>query len=167
MKLQRVLALALGAVIALAWAGGFAWSVRPAAVSAAAEMARGELRVERGDGSGVTYRVELARSADERQLGLMGRRTLDPTAGMLFDFGSEQSLAMWMRNTYVPLDMLFADATGAIVDIIERTEPLSEKLLIPRAPARYVVELLAGQVAQHGLARGQRLQLPAALRSGP
>lgn len=163
MKSVRVVMLALCALAAVAGASWFAGSAR----LAAADMARGELRVERADGSGVSYTVEIARSADERQRGLMGRRTLEPGAGMLFDFGAEQSLAMWMRNTYVPLDMLFADAAGTIVDVIERTEPLSDKLLVPRAPTRYVLELLAGQVAQHGLARGQRLRLPPALRNDP
>lgn len=163
MRRVRAIAFALCAVVAVLGADGYA---NPPTTQSA-PMASGELRVERGDGSGVTYAVEIALSDDERRRGLMERRTLAPTAGMLFDFGSEQTLAMWMRNTYVPLDMLFADATGTIVDVIEHTEPLSETLLIPRAPARYVVELLAGQAARHGFAHGQRLRLPAQLRNDP
>ena len=125
------------------------------------------LRIERADGVAVVYAVEVARSAAEREHGLMERRALAPTAGMLFDFGREQPLAMWMRNTYVPLDMLFADAAGVVVDVIADTVPLSEALLVPRAAARYVVELGAGQVALRGLATGDRLRLPATLRASP
>lgn len=123
--------------------------------------------VETSAGARVGYTVELAVSAAERRTGLMGRRTLAPDAGMLFDFGYTQPLAMWMRNTYIPLDMLFADAAGVIVDVITATTPLSEALLIPRAPARYVLELCAGQATAQGIARGDRLRLPAALRTSP
>lgn len=133
----------------------------------AAEMPRAPLAVVRADGVELVYTVELARSADERRQGLMGRRRLAADAGMLFDFGQEQPIAMWMRNTYVALDMLFASADGRIVDVIVRTVPLSEALLVPRAPARYVVELAAGQVATRGIAIGDRLRLPAALRTSP
>lgn len=137
--------------------------VAPAAQ--AAEMPRAPLTVVRADGVEVRYTVEIARSADERRQGLMGRRRLAADAGMLFDFGQEQTIAMWMRNTYIALDMLFADADGRIVDIIVRTVPFSETLQVPRAAARYVVELVAGQVATRGIAIGDRLRLPDALRT--
>lgn len=138
-----------------------------AAAAQAAEMPRAPLAVVRADGVEVAYTVELARSAAERRQGLMGRRRLAADAGMLFDFGQEQAIAMWMRNTYVALDMLFADTDGRIVDIIVHTVPFSETLQVPRAPARYVVELVAGQVATRGIAIGDRLRLPDALRTSP
>ncbi len=148
---QAALALAL----LWAWAG----------VVGAAEWAA--IRFERRDGVFVAFSVEIARSDAERRLGLMHRHSLSQTGGMLFDFGVNQDIAMWMRNTYVALDMVFVSADGVIVDILQDTVPLSETLLAPRAPARYVVELLAGQAAARGLGAGDRLWLPAALRSSP
>lgn len=117
------------------------------------------LVVVTASGRQVEYRVELAIGEAERRQGLMGRRSLDPQAGMLFDFGTVQPIAMWMRNTYVALDMVFADDAGIVVDVIARTTPLSETLLMPRVPARYVLELLAGQTAARGIAIGDRLSI--------
>jgi len=135
------------------------------AAARAAEIAT--IRFERQDGVAVAYAVEIARSDAERRQGLMGRRSLSPGGGMLFDFGQEQEVAMWMRNTYVSLDMVFVDADGVVVDILRDTTPLSDALLAPRAPARYVVELLAGQAVARGLAVGDRLRLPGGLRTSP
>lgn len=125
------------------------------------------LAVEKADGTSVGYTVELALDDAARRRGLMERRALAPNAGMLFDFGAARPLAMWMRDTYIALDMLFADEGGAIVDLIERTTPLSDALLMPRAPARYVLELPAGQAAAHGFTVGDRLRLPAGVRTSP
>ena len=138
-----------------------------AGVSAVDAAEQATLRFERLDGVFVVFSLEIARSDAERRQGLMHRRSLSPTGGMLFDFGADQDIAMWMRNTYVALDMVFVSADGVIVDILTNTVPLSETLLAPRAPARYVVELLGGQAAARGLAAGDRLRLPAALRSSP
>ncbi len=125
------------------------------------------IRIERRDGVFVAYTVEVARSDAERQQGLMGRQSLATTAGMLFDFGVEQPVAMWMRNTPLALDMLFIAADGVVIDVIEGAVPQTDTLLSPRAPARWVVELGAGQVAARGISTGDRLHLPAALRSSP
>ena len=125
------------------------------------------VRFERDDGVFVEFTVEVAATEAERARGLMFRRALPATGGMLFDFGREQPIAMWMRNTYLSLDMLFVDAAGRVVDVLRDTVPLSETLLMPRAPARYVVEVAAGQAALRGLSAGDRLRLPAALRTSP
>ncbi len=150
-------------VLLLALCGGLV----QAADGAQRALPSAELVVEKADGTSVGYTVELALDDAARRRGLMERRALAPDAGMLFDFGAERPLAMWMRNTYIALDMLFADADGAIVDLIERTTPLSDALLMPRAPARYVLELPAGQAAAHGFAVGDRLRLPADVRTSP
>ena len=148
----RVRQATLALVLLWAWAG----AAEPAAI-----------RFERRDGVFVAFSVEIARSDAERRQGLMHRRSLSPTGGMLFDFGADQDIAMWMRNTYVALDMVFVSSDGVVVDILPDTVPLSETLLATRAPARYVVELLAGQAAARGLAAGDRLWLPVALRTSP
>lgn len=137
----------------------------PAAGADAGEgVAPGAMRVatlvvDTRSGRQIEYTVELALSEAERRQGLMGRHRLAPDAGMLFDFGAAQPIAMWMRNTYLALDMVFADEAGVIVDIIAHTTPLSEALLMPRAAARYVLELGAGQTAARGIAAGDRLRL--------
>lgn len=117
------------------------------------------LVIETQAGRQIEYTVELALSDAERRRGLMGRRRLAADAGMLFDFGAAQPIAMWMRDTHVALDMVFADEAGVIVDLIAHTTPLSDTLLMPRAPARYVLELRAGQSAAQGIATGDRLRL--------
>ncbi|NND49045.1 MAG: DUF192 domain-containing protein, partial [Rhizobiales bacterium] len=71
------------------------------------------LSIEGGSGAH-HFQVEIAVSQAERAKGLMFRRSLAPDRGMLFDFGEEQSVSMWMRNTYISLDMLFAGADGVI-----------------------------------------------------
>ncbi len=137
-----------------------AWLALPLAhADDGGERRTADLVVETAAGGQIKYRVEIASSEAQRRQGLMGRRSLAPEAGMLFDFGVTQPIAMWMRNTHVALDMVFADEAGVIVDVIARTTPLSEALLMPRVPARYVLELLAGQTATRGIAVGDRLRV--------
>ena len=92
----------------------------------------------------VRFAVEVAVTAQERAVGLMHRRELAADGGMIFDFGAEQDVLMWMRNTYVPLDMLFIDAGGAIRHIAKRTTPLSERTISSQGPVRYVLEINSG-----------------------
>ena len=77
--------------------------------------------------------VELARTDDERARGLMYRRELAPEAGMLFLFSESEQRAFWMKNTLIPLDMLFIDDGGRVVGLVERAEPLTTS---PRDPGR-------------------------------
>ena len=105
--------------------------------------------------------LELAMSPAERHRGLMGRQVLPNGQGMIFDFGRDQPLVMWMKNTPLPLDMIFINAQGEVVDLIPRTTPLSETYLPARRPARYVIEINAGEAAAAGVAVGDRLRLPA------
>ena len=90
----------------------------------------------------------------------MFRRTLAPDAGMLFDFEREQMVSMWMKNTYLSLDMLFVRADGIIHRIEASTEPLSERSISSGAPVRAVLELNAGTAARLGLRPGDRLIHP-------
>lgn len=106
-------------------------------------------------------RLELARTGAQRARGLMFRRELAADAGMLFDFGRTGPVAMWMKDTYLPLDMLFLDATLRVVWIRERAEPLSLETIQPPLPVAYVLELPAGSVRRYGIAPGSRLELAA------
>lgn len=103
------------------------------------------------------FDVELAATPDERSKGLMFRRELPEGQGMLFDFGGEGHVAMWMKNTYVSLDMIFIRADGTIVRIAENTVPLSETTIPSGAPVKAVLEVVAGTTKRLGIAPGDRV----------
>ncbi len=100
------------------------------------------------------FEVELATTPEQEEQGLMYRQRLAPDAGMLFDFGDTAPRAFWMKNTLIPLDMLFIAADGRVVDIHERAVPLSEDVIPSRIPARAVLELNGGTVSRLGIEPG-------------
>lgn len=106
------------------------------------------------------FEVELATTPEERAQGLMYRRSLDPDAGMLFDFGHERPVSMWMRNTYIPLDMVFIKADGRITNIIERAEPHSESPRPSSEPVRFVLELPGGTAERLDIGPGDEVDHP-------
>ena len=103
------------------------------------------------------FTVELALNEDQRVQGLQGRRRLAADAGMLFDFQDTGPVAMWMKDTYVPLDMLFIDSAGRIVNIAEHTVPLSLTAIRSTGPVRAVLELNAGTAARLGIKPGDKV----------
>jgi uncharacterized membrane protein (UPF0127 family) len=107
-------------------------------------------------------KAEIAATPETRSLGLMFRRELAADAGMLFDFQRPQPVSMWMRNTLIPLDMLFIAEDGRIVNIAERTVPGSLSSISSAEPVRYVLEVPGGTVSRLGLKPGDKAQLPAA-----
>ena len=90
----------------------------------------------------------------------MFRRELPEKQGMLFDFKREQPTSFWMKNTYVPLDMIFIRADGRILNIAENTVPLSEALVSSSGPVRAVLEVIAGTTKKLGIAPGDRVVHP-------
>ncbi|MGE3645507.1 MAG: DUF192 domain-containing protein [Beijerinckiaceae bacterium] len=106
------------------------------------------------------FKVEVMRKQEELSRGLMYRRTMARDHGMLFDFGEVRPVAMWMRNTYLPLDMLFIDARGRVVNVAENTEPLSEETIPSAAPVLSVLEVNAGTARRIGLKAGDRVEHP-------
>jgi uncharacterized protein len=98
--------------------------------------------------------IELALSEPQMEQGLMFRRALAADAGMLFEYGKEHTITMWMKNTYIPLDMLFMDSNGKVVDYHERAVPLSLAVIESRVPARAVLEVNSGTVARLGIKVG-------------
>lgn len=104
------------------------------------------------------FQVELAATPEERSRGLMFRRSMPAEQGMLFDFGRVQPVSMWMRNTYIPLDMLFISETGEIVRIAADTEPLSERTISSGQPVLSVLELNAGTARRLGIEAGDRVE---------
>jgi len=114
--------------------------------------------VETAAGSHLSVTVELARTDEERARGLMNRRQLGEEAGMLFLFSESEPRAFWMRNTLIPLDMLFIDDGGRVVGLIERAEPLTTSPRDPGVASRYVLEVNGGWAARHGVRPGDRVR---------
>lgn len=106
------------------------------------------------------FSVEIADTEPEREKGLMYRKRLPDGHGMLFDFHQDQQVGFWMKNTYIPLDMIFIRGDGRIVSIARDAEPLSEKVIYSAAPVRAVLEVKAGTVARLGIAPGDRVANP-------
>ena len=130
-----------------------AWLVAPLPAGSAEQQT-----LEIVSKSGVhVFTVELAVSDEERQKGLMFRRSLPESQGMLFDFKADQDISMWMRNTYVSLDMIFIRDDGRIARIAENTEVLSERVIPSGVPVRAVLEVVAGTAKKLGIAPGDRV----------
>jgi uncharacterized membrane protein (UPF0127 family) len=117
---------------------------------------RSELEIVTGSGR-YKFRVELAQTPEQMAQGLMFRRSLDADAGMLFDYRSVQPVSFWMRNTLIPLDMLFISEDGRIAGIHERAVPLSEQAILSPGPVRAVLELNGGTAARLGIKPGDRV----------
>jgi uncharacterized protein len=135
-----------------------------AAAPASVSFEESSLTVDAADGQ-FEFLVEMAVNPAQRSQGLMFRESLDDDRGMLFDFGKSQRATMWMRNTYVPLDMLFIDEGGQITQIAANTQPLSDAVIASREPVRAVLELRGGISAKLGIRPGDRVIHP--LFNGP
>ncbi|HBU97455.1 MULTISPECIES: DUF192 domain-containing protein [Thalassospira] len=107
---------------------------------------------------GEVFNVEMAITPDERSRGLMYRTEMANNAGMLFDFGRAADISMWMKNTFISLDMLFIDAKGTIVGIEKRTVPQSEAIILGPKPVRFVLELNGGASDRMGFEVGEKVE---------
>jgi uncharacterized membrane protein (UPF0127 family) len=106
--------------------------------------------------------VEIAQDEAQRQRGLMFRKALDTNAGMIFVFERSDLHAFWMKNTLIPLDMLWVDVGGKVVWLAEHVPPCKADpcpSYPPKAPSTYVVEVAAGFVRKHGVKVGDVLEL--------
>jgi uncharacterized membrane protein (UPF0127 family) len=111
--------------------------------------------------SGVqVFSVEMATTEEEKETGLMFRKELADGRGMLFDFSPEQQVSMWMKNTFISLDMIFIRADGRILRIAENTEPQSTKIIPSGGLAKGVLEVIAGTAKKYGIAPGDRVAHP-------
>jgi uncharacterized protein len=102
--------------------------------------------------------VEVTSTPEEKAMGLMFRTSLADDAGMLFSYTPPQEATMWMRNTYISLDMIFIRADGIVHRIEAGTEPFSERVIASRGPVSAVLELKAGSAARLGLKPGDRVR---------
>ncbi len=103
------------------------------------------------------FSVEMAVTDAERQQGLMYRKELPEGQGMLFDFQRDQEVGFWMKNTYIPLDMIFIRSDGRIMRIAENTEPLSERIVPSNGAVRAVLEVIGGTTRKLGIAAGDKV----------
>jgi uncharacterized membrane protein (UPF0127 family) len=144
---------ALAAMVALVLAiGGL--SLTPAS---AAEMQTLEIATKTGVH---VFSVEVMKTDAERERGLMFRKELPDGRGMLFDFTPDQNVSMWMKNTLIPLDMIFVRADGHILRIAENTQVQSEKIIPSGGPVRGVIEVIAGTAKKYGIAPGDLVGHP-------
>ena len=153
-KFSALLAALLLAVMSLALlAQAFERADRP-------DFAQTSVRIDRGDGTVLTFSVELALSPRQHAYGLMHVDRMPPDRGMLFVFRNTARRSFWMKNTLIPLDMLFFDEAGGLVTAIPDVPALS---LTPRrstAGAKYVLELNAGTAIGTGIGKAAKLLLP-------
>lgn len=105
-----------------------------------------------------TIDIEIADSDVERQRGLMRRRSLGYDRGMLFIFDEVNAGSMWMKNTPLPLDIVFVDADSQVINIHRRTTPFSEEPIEPTAPRKFVVEVRAGFADKFGVTDSSRVR---------
>ena len=108
----------------------------------------------------LVFQVELARTPEDRARGLMFRRTMAADHGMLFDFGDDEYVGMWMKNTFIPLDMLFISSHGEIRKIVKRTVPKSLAPISSGEPVRAVLELSGGITDKLNIHTGDRISHP-------
>jgi uncharacterized membrane protein (UPF0127 family) len=106
------------------------------------------------------FAVEIADTDAERERGLMFRKSLPAGQGMLFDFKREQPVAVWMKNTLIPLDMIFIRGNGRILRIAENTKPLSERTIPSGGPVLAVLEVIGGTARELGIEPGDRVAYP-------
>lgn len=104
------------------------------------------------------FQVEVAATPDERERGLMFRETLKPGHGMLFDYGAPTKIVMWMKNTLIPLDMIFVNAGSRVVNVYSDAVPGSLRPIRSAARARAVVEVAGGTVERLGVKAGDRVR---------
>lgn len=115
----------------------------------------------RSDAGAVRFTVEVADDAEERALGLMNRPEMGQFAGMLFVYERPQPVAFWMKNTMIPLDMLFADETGVVQRIHRMAVPYSTDSIPGGDGIQYVLEINGGLSDTLGLSEGAELRHPA------
>jgi uncharacterized membrane protein (UPF0127 family) len=124
-----------------------------------AKMRRDKLTIEPAAGGPAhAFDIEVASSEQEKQLGLMYRTAIGDSEGMLFPNEAERQVSMWMRNTYIPLDMVFIRSDGMISRIEERAEPLSDRVIAAGTAVAAVLELQGGTAARLGIKPGDKVR---------
>ena len=138
---------------------GLAFASWRASAQGLQKFEKAELTIVSG-GSRHRFTVELALTPEQMSQGLMFRRSMPADAGMLFDYRSVQPVSFWMRNTFIPLDLIFILPDGKIAGIHERAVPLDERPITSPVPVRAVLEVNGGTVTRLGIRAGDRVLHP-------
>jgi uncharacterized membrane protein (UPF0127 family) len=159
--LERFLPVTLGALLFVALAPAI--RAQTGDLEDLAAFPRQSLTIHLGPGKkkALEYEVWVADSPRRQAQGLMFVRSLPARRGMLFVHESPRPIGMWMKNTYIPLDMLFIDARGRIQQIVENATPHSLDVIRSREPALAVLEIAGGEARRLGISPGQRVSHPA------
>ena len=129
-----------------------------AQTAAQPELPKEKLTIITRDGQRHDFNVEMALTPDQQIVGLMFRNEVPPDGGMLFDWGSPRESTMWMKNTIVPLDMIFISADGTIRRIAENTVPESLATIPSGGPVRATLEVAAGTARRLGIRVGDKVE---------
>ena len=121
------------------------------------EFEFGVLTVVNDQGRMLEFDVYIATTVEQQRRGLMFIRDMPERTGMLFVYDAEQPRSMWMKNTYIPLDMVFARSDGTVINVVSDTVPQTLTSNPSSEPARYVLELNAGTARRLGIGTGSRL----------
>ena len=147
---------ALWCVLALTWLGVAHAQIGP--IEDLDAFPSANLEITEGKKVKHVFKVWLADTPQRQAQGLMFVRSLPQARGMLFVHDAPRPISMWMKNTYIPLDMVFIDAHGRIQQIVEQTRPHSLDLIRSTQPALAVLEIAGGEAQRLGLHPGQRVQ---------
>ena len=123
-------------------------------------FSRDSIVIEASGSACYDFHVYLALTPEQQRRGLMHVRRLPGFTGMLFVYGSDDMRSMWMKNTYIPLDILFIRSDGSVESIARMTEPLSLQSITSGEPVRYVLELNGGVADELGIDSGSTVHLP-------
>lgn len=156
MKRRRLLALLASAPVALAGLDIAGRAAEPTGPQP--ELPKEKLVIVTHDGRRLDFDVEMALTPEQQVTGLMFRKSVPENGGMLFDWGKPQESQMWMRNTLVPLDMVFINQDGTIRSIAENTVPESMAIIDSRGPVRATLELAAGVTAKLDIRVGDKVE---------
>jgi len=131
----------------------------PTLARAEVTMRRDTLTLQTAGGAKVID-IEVAETSEQKARGLMFRTSLPDTSGMLFPYPQPQELTMWMKNTFIPLDMVFIKSDGTVHRIEVRTEPMSERVIGSKGDVTAVLELAGGAADRLGLKAGDKVLHP-------
>lgn len=129
-------------------------------IARAADLPIETLTIVTDKGRKVVFTVELAATDADREIGLMNRQSMPADHGMLFDFGETRPVYMWMKDTLLPLDMLFISADGKVVHIRHDAMPLSRDIIASEEPVRFALEIGGGIAATKGVREGASVSSP-------
>ncbi len=130
----------------------------PKLEQSAAGLEQVPLTIRKADGTEHRFTVEVARSPEQQQQGLMNRSSLAPNAGMIFPQEPVRPASFWMKNTLIPLDIIFVRSDGTIANIAENTVPLSLDPVVSVEPVALVLELAGGRAAELGVKAGDKVR---------